>query len=465
MRSETGSLARSAALRGALWITLIALITTGAALTLQYVGTARLIEARQHALVDDEATALLGRYRDGGVLGVAGAIERAQKLPRINEFFYLLADPAGTPLAGNLVAWPANVEEPGYHTFTTEVVSTGGQPRQRRVEARAVLLEGGFRLLVGSLSDEQWVLRERYVSSILWSFLATGVLGLLLGFWYSRRGLAFLAAATATGERFLAGRLEERLPVSGVGDEYDRLAETINRSFEEVERLVSSLRAATDGLAHDLKTPLTRIRARLELAQIENATTGRLREVVTESRQDLDGMLRLIEKVLTLARAEETGGASFEWVRLDTIVAEAVELFEPVAEDKGVRLLAQINPVRMMGSPTLLAQAATNLLDNAIKYTPVGGEVRISLESGEEFARLTVADTGPGIPAELREKALLRFARLDASRSQPGSGLGLSIVSAAARAHRGMLTLSAGNPGLVVEISFKSVAAKAASVD
>jgi signal transduction histidine kinase len=150
---------------------------------------------------------------------------------------------------------------------------------------------------------------------------------------------------------------------------------------------------------------------------------------------------------------------------LDTIVAEAVELFEPVAEDKGVRLLAQINPVRMMGSPTLLAQAATNLLDNAIKYTPVGGEVRISLESGEEFARLTVADTGPGIPAELREKALLRFARLDASRSQPGSGLGLSIVSAAARAHRGMLTLSAGNPGLVVEISFKSVAAKAASVD
>lgn len=459
MPSERRRPARSAAFRGALWITLIALIATGAALTLQFVQTVRVIETRQHALVDDEMTSLVERYRSGGIAALAGAIEREQQLPRINEFFYLLANPDGTPIVGNLVAWPAEVGSAGYHSFTTQVQSTRAAPRQRRVEARAVLLGGGFRLLVGSLSDEPAALRQRYVATLFWSFLVTGVLGLLFGYWYSRRGLNFLDAAARTGQRFLAGRLDERLPVSGQGDEYDRLAETLNRSFEEVERLVGSLRAATDGLGHDLKTPLTRIMARMELAEIERASPEMLRDILADSRHDLDLLLRLIEDVLALARAEETAIASFAPVQLDALVSEALELFQPVAEDKDLRLTSEIEAVTLHGARSLLAQAVTNLLDNALKYTPAGGSVHVALARDAQAVRLSVIDSGPGIPAALRERALTRFARLDASRSESGSGIGLSVVAAAARVHRAELRLSDASPGLRVDLIFPDAGA------
>lgn len=445
---------RSAALRGAVWITLIALLTTGAALTLQYIGTTRLLEARQHALVDDEATGLIDRYRSGGIAAVAAAIEREQQLPRINEFFYLLANPDGTPIVGNLVAWPGEVAETGFHSFTTRVDSTTSAPRQRRVEARAVVLEGGYRLLVGSLSDERAALRERYVATLAWSLLATGILGLLLGLWHSRRGLAFLDAAARTGDRFLAGHLDQRLPVSGTGDEYDRLATTINRSFAEVERLVASLRAATDGLAHDLKTPLTRIKARLELAELESARPERLRDTIADSRHDLDALLALIDNILALARAEETATTGFAPVALDHIATEAAEMFEPVAEARGIRLVTDIAPATVMGSRTLLAQAITNLIDNAIKYGAAGGKVRIEIGDDDDHVRLAVVDDGPGIPADLRDRAIERFTRLDPSRSTPGSGLGLSIVAAVARVHRADLALSDAEPGLRVTLRF-----------
>ena len=462
MPSERSRLFPSAALRGALWITLIALLTTSVALTVQYVQTARLIEARTHALVDDEAAGLIARFRAEGLEGVARAIQREGEVPRLNDFFYLLATPAGRPIVGNLLDWPDEIDRPGYHRFRTEVVSTRAALRERSVEARALVLPGGFRLLVGTLSDERMVLRDRYLSALLWSLLATGLLGLALGFWYSRRGLAFVRAASKVGERFLRGKLEERLPVTGREDEYDRLARTINRSFEEVERLVGSLRAATEGLAHDLKTPITRIRARVELAELERADGERLHEVLAECRQDLEAMLRHIDDALSLARAEATVAESFQPVRLDQIASEAVELFEPVAEERDVHLVSRIAPVTLHGSRSLLAQMITNLIDNAIKYTPAGGRVSIDLEGTRSGVRLTVGDTGPGIPEAERERATHRFARLDSSRAEPGSGIGLSIVAAAARVHRAELSFADNHPGLKVEIHFPQARNEAA---
>ncbi|WP_161792423.1 sensor histidine kinase [Croceibacterium mercuriale] len=437
-----------------MWITLIALLATGVALTVQYMQTTRLLEARTHALVDDEAASLLARYRADGVRGIAMAIRRQQDVPRVNEFFYLLATSNGEPLVGNLLEWPVDVEQPGYHSFTTKVASTGEGWRERRVEARAIVLPEGFRLLVGNLSDERQALRDQYLSSLVWSLLATGALGLALGFWYSRRGLAFVDAASATGESFLQGRLEERLPVSERGDEYDRLALTMNRAFEEVERLVGSLRAATEGLAHDLKTPLTRVRARLEVADLEQADAGRMHDVMADSRQDLETILQLIEDVLGLARVEATAVAHLAPVRLDVIVAEALELYDPVAAERDMELVSRIEPAQLPGSRSLLAQMVTNLIDNAIKYTPAGGGVTVALESIEGAIRLVIADNGPGIPEAQRAQALQRFTRLDPSRSQPGSGLGLSIVAAAARVHRASLKLDDNAPGLRVEILF-----------
>ena len=444
----------SAALRGALWITLIALVATGLALTLQYVQTTHLLEGRMRALVDDEATSLVDRYDREGIGGVSDAIQRQQQLPRINEFFYLLTFPDGAPIAGNLAAWPRDVAAPGFRSFTTDVMNTRGVTSRRWAEARALLLGGGFRLLVGNFADERATLRERYLAALFWSLAGTGALGLILGFWYSRRGLRFVDDVTDAGRRFLAGRLDERLPVSTRGDEYDRLAQTINQCFAELERLVSSLRAATDGMAHDLKTPLTRIRARVELAELGEPSREALLETVEETRGDLDGLLRLIEETLNLARAEATEAAGFVPVALDEIVAEAVELYQPLAEEKGLGLTTELAPAGVTGSRTLLAQLIANLLDNAIKYTPAPGEVRVGLTPGAEGVRLVVADDGVGIPADRREQALMRFHRLDQSRSTPGSGLGLSIVEVVARIHHAQLRLLDNDPGLRVELLF-----------
>ncbi len=457
MPTDPWRLLHSAALRGALWITLISLLATSVALTVQYVQTTRLLEERIHALVDDEAASLVARYQAEGVEGVARAIRREQEIPRINEFFYLLATPDGRPMVGNLIGWPDEIDQPGYHRFVTQVAGAGAPQRERSVEARAILLPDGFRLLVGNLSDQRAVLRERYLQALVWSLLATGILGLALGFWYSRRGLAFVDTASNAGQRFLRGGLEERLPVSGRDDEYDRLAQTINRTFEEIEGLIGSLRVATEGLAHDLKTPLTRIRARLELAELEKeADGGRLREIMTESREDLASILQLIEDILGLARAEATAAENFAPVPLDAIVAEVLELYEPVAEEKGVKLTARISPATLDGARSLLAQMVSNLVDNAIKYSPAGGSVDIDVESAAEGIRLRVSDGGPGIPESQREQAMGRFARLDASRHEPGSGLGLSIVAAAVRAHRATIKLADNQSGLIVEILFSA---------
>ncbi|WP_277969688.1 sensor histidine kinase [Sphingomonas echinoides] len=444
-----------AALRGALWITVIALIATGTALTVQYVQTIRLLDTRAQAAVDDETAGLIERYRAEGPLAVVQAVSRAVGRPRVTDFIYLMADANGDPIAGNLARWPDAIDRTGYRTFDTQITTARGNVIDRQVAARTVLLGGDYRLLVGSLSDDRRVLHDRYVAALAWSLVATGAIGLLFGFWYSRRGLAFLTAASAAGDRFQAGHLDERLPVTGRGDEYDRLAVTLNTSFTEIERLVDSLRTATDALAHDLKTPLTRIRARIELAALSDDP----RSVALDSRSDLDALLRTIDDTLRLARAETTMASEFAPVDFAAIVREAGELFEPVADDRGVALTIETVPTVTRGVRSLLGQLVTNLLDNAIKYTPSGGRVTVTLELERDRTglALTVADTGPGIAADQRDHALARFVRLDPSRHAEGSGLGLSIAVAAARVHGGTLTLGDNAPGLTVIVSLPSL--------
>lgn len=440
----------TAALRGALWITLIALLATGIALSVQYGQTVRLLDTRVQAAVDDEAAGLIERYQADGPLAVAQAVSRAVGRPRVTDFIYLMTDASGRPVVGNLAEWPAAIDHAGYRTFDTQIATTRGNVIERQVAARAVLLGDDYRLLVGSLSDDRRLLHDRYVAALAWSLTATGVIGLLFGFWYSRRALVFLNAANAAGDRFQAGHLDERLPITGRGDEYDRLAATLNHSFGEIERLVDTLRAATDALAHDLKTPLTRIRSRIELA----ALSGDQSDISSDMRADLDAVLRTINDTLRLARAETTMASEFVPVDLAAIVIEAAELFEPVAEDRGLTLKVETMPTIVTGVRPLLGQLVTNLLDNAIKYTPSGGSIVVSLSRERSGPCLVVADTGPGIPAEQREHVLTRFVRLDTSRNSEGSGLGLSIALVAARVHGASLTLTDNAPGLRASVQF-----------
>ncbi len=446
---------RAVAFRGALWITLIALLTTGIALSVQYAQTTRLLEAQMRDLLDDEASGLAERYQAGGILELTAFLQRQQQLARINEFFYLLAAPDGAALAGNLLAWPAEVDRTGFHRFAASVAAADGTVRRREVETRAVVLDGGYRLLVGQFVEERPALRRRYLSALFWSLLVTGALGLLLGWWYSRRGLAFVEKVSETGTRFLAGDLEERVPVSERGDEYDRLAATINACFVEIEHVVGNLRAATDGIAHDLKTPLTRISARLELARGEG-DAAILRRVMDESRNDLDELLGIIDETLALARAEATTSASFVPIDLATIALEVVELYEPVAEQRGIVFDLRLDAAPIHGAPALIGQMVANLIDNAVKFSPDSATISVMTHAAGGAAILEVADQGRGIPAERRSDVLSRFVRLDESRHLPGSGIGLSLVSAAARVHRAELRLSDNDPGLRIVVRFPS---------
>ncbi|WP_374293475.1 ATP-binding protein [Sphingomonas sp.] len=444
----------TAALRGALWITLIALVATSLALTVQYIQTIRLLETRVQAAVDDEAAGLVDRYNSDGPVAVVQAVMRAVDRPRLTDFVYLMTDADGTPIVGNLAEWPAGIHRAGYTSFDTRVQGARGTSIERRVSARALRL-GEYRLLVGSLSNDPGRLRGRYAAALFWSLLVTGLVGLLAGFWYSRRATRFLDAANRAGERFRAGQLGERMPVSARDDEYDRLAVTVNHSFAEVERLVASLRTATDALAHDLKTPLTRMRARLELAALQQDGAS----FADDLRHDLDALLRLIDDTLRLAHVEAAGASAFARVDLEAIVRETVELFDPVAQDCGVTLTAEGcgtgQAVVVDGLRPLLGQMVANLVDNAVKYTPPGGRITVALSAAVDgTVRLSVTDSGPGIPAGQRDHALGRFVRLDPSRSTPGGGLGLSIVAAVAHVHRARLQLDDADPGLIVRIDF-----------
>lgn len=445
---------RSIAFRGALWITLIALLTSGVALSLQYVQTSRDMDLRMRQVLDDEVLRLGETYRTGGPIGIATAIRREQELPQFHQFFYALSDADGVILVGDLSRWPDEVGNTGFHRFRIPLIRGTGETATVPVETRTVLLDNRYRLLVGRLAEDRVEAWQRYLRAMLLSFLVTGLLGLLLGWWFSRRGLAFVERVSATGSRFLRGRLEERIPVSPRGDEYDRLAETVNACFTEIERVVRSLRAATDGMAHDLKTPLTRIRARLELIEMRQASEAELREAVAASRADLDALLRIVDDILTLAGAEAASAETFTDIDLAEIVAEVLELYEPVAGERGLTFDIDTEPTTIRGARTLIGQMVANLLDNAIKYSGEGERIRVRVARGADGVELSVADRGPGIPPEQREHALARFVRLDESRSKPGSGIGLSIVHAVARVHRARLVLDDNEPGLRVRVIF-----------
>jgi len=321
-----------------------------------------------------------------------------------------------------------------------------------------VELPSGFRLLVGRDLEE----RERIYGIIAnagrWSFALVVVLGLAGGFFVSRRVLSRIDAMTETAQTIMAGDLAGRLPVAGTGDELDRLADNVNAMLERIEALMRGLKEVSDNIAHDLKTPLTRLRNRCEqalrLAKGDSDYRAALEATIAES----DELIRTFDALLMIARAE-SGQARGNMTEFDAaeIARDIGELYEPLADEKGIALTVDAPlaaPVR--GNRELVSQALANLVDNAIKYAGPevskinGAAAEIVVSAGHDGERivLTVADHGPGIPDAERGRVVERFVRLEQSRSQPGSGLGLSLASAVARLHGGELKLEDNHPGL-----------------
>jgi signal transduction histidine kinase len=426
--------------------------------------TTSILTTELRTSVDQEIGELQDQYARGGILRVVRILDNRSRQPGAG--LYLVTDTAGQALLGNISDLP-----PGVITQAEDAIRTVPYRRLNQAQAdrtthlalvRVITLDSGFRVLVGRDVSE----REKF-SGLMWdamrAVLAVTVVLALVTWWFvSRSVLKRIEHVASTTNQIVAGDLSSRLLVTGSNDEFDRLSIGLNHMLDRISELMRGLKEVSDNIAHDLKTPLTRLRNRAEeaLASADaGPTTQRTLEGVIE---DCDGLIRTFDALLTIARVE-AGNRAVELASIDlvTVASELVELYEPTAEESGVTLTLD-NRLAEAGddataAPTvianreLLAQAIANLLDNAIKYgRPAHGDARVRLElmpQGREIL-IAVADNGPGIPPDDRERVLSRFVRLEASRNSPGSGLGLSLVAAIVRQLGGTLTLSDAGPGL-----------------
>ncbi|QTL05989.1 HAMP domain-containing protein [Aquabacter sp. L1I39] len=415
--------------------------------------TRQLIEAQVAENVETEVRALAEQYRIGGIQRLVFVIDRRTRRP--GSSIYLLATYNGEVLASNVSDLPLGLlDKPGTR-FTPYRRSEEPGAKENLAFVQVFILPGGFRLLVGRDIEERDTLRQMVVRPAQGALAVILVLGLVGGFFVTRRVLKRIDSMTATSEVIMAGDLSGRLTVDGTDDEFDRLAHSLNAMLDRIEALMSGLKEVSDNIAHDLKTPLTRLRNRAEEALRNASSEAEWRAALETTIEESDGLIRTFDALLMIARAE-AGQARGNMVDLDlaAIVENVAELYEPLADEQGLDLTVSTEPVDVHGVRELLAQALANLVDNAIKYGTSAdgsrGRIEVTLRREGDEAVIGVRDTGPGIPASDRDRVLERFVRLDASRSRPGSGLGLSLVSAVARLHGGRIVLEDGAPGLRV---------------
>jgi signal transduction histidine kinase len=302
--------------------------------------------------------------------------------------------------------------------------------------------------LVGRNLRDARLFRLRITNTMGWAALITLGLGVVGGLLMTRNMLRKVDAVNRTSTHIIHGDLTQRVPVSGTGDEFDQLAQNLNAMLDQIERLMAGMRQVTDNIAHDLRTPLSRLRARLEVTLLEKPDEARYADVLSETIAEADRLLGTFNALLSIAEAEAGSRRdSFEAIDLSEIARDVAELYEPVAEESGLGFEIQI-PDRIMvrGDRHLLSQAIANLLDNALKYT-AEGKVALSVASRGGKAHIEVSDTGPGVPADRRNAVFDRFVRLEGSRSTPGNGLGLSLVRAVTTLHEGAIWLEDGVPG------------------
>jgi len=458
--SALGKLLRTTAFK--LTLVYLGIFVLFAASLLGYfaLNTRRLITEQITATVNGEVNGLSEQYGQGGLRRLVIVVDVRSRRP--GSSLYLVTTPSGEGLAGNVGSLqPGVLDRPGWLETTYHRLESP-EGAEHRALVRVVQLPGGFHLLVGRDLEERERLFGIVVNAGQWSLALVVVLGLLGGFFVSRRILSRIDAMTGTAQTIMAGDLSGRLPVAGTGDELDRLAGNVNAMLERIEALMRGLKEVSDNIAHDLKTPLTRLRNRCEQALRSATGEASYRAALESTIAESDDLIRTFDALLMIARAE-SGQARENMTEFDAseIARDVGELYEPVADEKGIALKIEAGaaaPVR--GNRELVSQALANLIDNAIKYAGPNGQVNgvpaeIVVKAGNDGERimLSVADRGPGIPDADRSRVVERFVRLEQSRSEPGSGLGLSLAAAVARLHGGELKLEDNQPGLRTTIA------------
>ncbi len=436
--------------------------------------SARMLTAQTQETINEEVQGLISSYERGGLTLLVRTMERRARQPGAN--LYLIADPNGQLLAGNVENLePGVIEIEGwterpftYRRFGEEArvaaqegAPAGAAPPSHTAMALVFRLPNQMIVLVGRDLGEPEQFRRVVRRSMVVAFGMMGLGAFLIWYLVGRRALKRIDSLSDAGRRIMGGDLAGRLPVTGAGDEFDRLSENLNSMLARIAALNEGLKQVSDNIAHDLKTPLTRLRNRAEAALSSKQTAKEYRETLEATIAESDQLIRTFNAILMISRLEAGNSAEpTTQVDLAEAVRDVVELYEPLAEESGVRITADTSqPARIAGNRELIGQALSNIVDNAIKYSAGAGEeprVDVSLERRGDEIVLTVSDNGPGIAEGDRERVTERFVRLEQSRSMPGSGLGLSLAKAVMTFHGGRLELADAGPGLVARMVFPS---------
>lgn len=415
-----------------------------------YVTTVGFIDSQINETILAEISGLNDNYRDDGLTGLVESIANRIAADRAGNAVYLLTDSDFQPVAGNLARWPKNAMPQGrWKTFEIEPADASKDQDTGQARAMTFALSEGYHLLVGRNLRDRQNFQNLIAQSFFWSLIITGVLALIGGVVMSRDMRQRLETINRTTQQIMRGDLQQRVPLSGSGDEFDRLSRNLNNMLTRIGMLMNAMREVSDNVAHDLRSPLTRLKARLELTLMSQTEPEQYRQAIEHAVGETDKILSTFNALLSIAQAEAGQGRSeMEFLDLAMISADVAELYEPVAEAKNQSFAVEIAPATILGNRHLMFQALTNLVDNAIKYTPEGGAVRLTVETSDKQVKIIIADSGPGVPPESRSRVVQRFVRLEQSRTTPGNGLGLSLVTAVMTLHGGELTLEDNAPGL-----------------
>ena len=438
----------------------LAVFAVSAFAILAYVAwnTTRIFNEQIIDTIEAEIAGLAEQYRLAGIRRLVAIVDRRSRQPGAS--LYLVTTFQGERIAGNVgLLPPGTLDTAGQREV--DYARTEEETRDHRAIVRVFLLPGGFRLLVGRDVEDRLRIRDILWQALGVSLLLVGILGCLGGWFVTRRVLKRIDGMTHTTDTIMAGDLAGRLEIAGTGDEFDRLAHNVNVMLDRIGELMVGISEVSNNIAHDLKTPLTRLRNRADEALRGAAKTpDELREALESVIEESDTLIRIFNALLMIARLE-AGHASAYMADFDVgeVALGLAELYEPAAEEAGTAIRLDVQGgLPLHGSRELVGQAVANLIDNAIKYGSEGsGEqarpVLVSAERDDATIRITVADRGPGIPEQDRERVLDRFVRLETARTRPGFGLGLSLAAAVARLHGGVLTLRDHGPGLEAVLS------------
>jgi len=419
-----------------------------------YWATAGYMNREVNATIEQEIIGLAEQYRIRGLTGLTSVIEERVVRDTEGAALYLLADSRFQPLIGNLQKWPDGGQKAdGWLDF--EVPKSHDPARSARpARARVFVLSDDLHLLVGRDIGDLSAATRLVLDALLWGGLLTLALALASGLFMSSRVMQRLETVNETSREIMDGDLARRVPTTGGKDEFEQLAINLNRMFDRIEDLVKTVHQVSDNIAHDLRTPLTRLRTRLE--QCRDSDPRQMEAEIDRAIEDAEELLVTFNALLRIARIE-SGNCAMNLIELNVadLLSDIAELYEPVASDKHQQIcLDGEETVTIRADRDLLFQGLVNLVDNAIKYSRAGDKIVLSARSTALGPVIEISDSGPGIPSGRREEVFRRFYRLDASRSTPGSGLGLSLVHAIIDLHGARISLDDNRPGLRVSIAF-----------